>query len=93
MIKVLLGYLVADEFDGIDDEDLCLGIFGIGRAHFMAAADRELYMELPDEAKTPEDGDVVGRLNRMMYGLRDASNGWSKYCQALLKEHGYCVGS
>ena len=57
-----------------------------------AESERELYIELPDEAKTPEDGDVVGRLNRMMYGFRDASNGWARDWQALLKGNGYKVG-
>ena len=47
MIKVLLGFLVTDGFDGIDSEDLCIGIFDISRAHFMAPAERELYIELP----------------------------------------------
>ena len=92
MIKVILGFLVTDNFDEIDADDLCVGIFDISRAHFMAPAERELYIELPDEAKSPDDGDVVGRLNRMMYGFRDASNGWARDWQALLKDNGYAVG-
>ena len=40
-----------------------IGIFDTSRAHFIP--DRDLYIELPDEAKAPGDGDVVvGRLNR-----------------------------
>ena len=31
-------------------------------------------------------------MNRMMYGFRDASNGWARDWQALLREHGYVVG-
>ena len=92
MVKVLLGFMVTDGFDGIDPDDLVMGCFDISRAHFMAPAERELYIELPDEAKTPEDGDVVGRLNRMMYGFRDASNGWARDWQALLKDNRYKVG-
>lgn len=92
MIKVLLGFLVTDEFDGVVEDDLVMGIFDTSRAHFMATAERVLYIELPEEDKLPEDGDLIGQLNRMMYGFRDASNGWARDWQALLKEHVYAVG-
>ena len=58
----------------------------------MPKADRELYIELPDEAKEPSDGDVLGRLNRSMYGFRDASNKWMRDWQNLLVSEGYAVG-
>ena len=47
-----------------------LGIFDISCARFMPKPDRELYIELPDEARAPGEGDVVGRLNRGMYGFQ-----------------------
>ena len=53
-------------------EQLELGIFDISRAHFLPKADR--VCTLPDEAKAQGEGDVVGRLNHIMYGFRDASN-------------------
>ena len=40
MIKVLLRFLIADDFGGIDSDDLVIGIFGISRAHFMSPAER-----------------------------------------------------
>ena len=83
---------MTDGFDGINPEDLAMGCFDISRAHFIAPAESELYIELPDEAKTAEDGDAVGRFNRKMYGFRDASNGWARDCQALLKDNKYKVG-
>ena len=92
MVKVLLGFLVTEEFEGIHKDDLVMGCFDISRAHFMSPAERELYIELPEEDKSPEEGDIVGRLNRMMYGFRDASNGWARNWQALLRENGYDVG-
>ena len=59
--KFLLIFLVTD---GVSDpeEQLETGIFQISRTHFMPKADRELYIEPPDEAKAPREGDVVGRL-------------------------------
>ena len=58
--------------------ELMLGVYDISRAHFMAPAERELYIEIPPEDRDEADGDVVGRLNRNMYGFRDASQGWMK---------------
>ena len=53
-----------------------IGIFDIARAHFVPKADRKFHIERPDEAKVPGDGDVVGRLNRSMYGFGNAGNNW-----------------
>ena len=80
--------------DGVPDpkEELDFGIFDISRAHFMPKADRELDTELLDEVKTPGEGDVVGRLNRSMFGLRDASNSLMRDWQTLLQSEGYAVG-
>ena len=46
--KSLFSFLVTD---GISDreEQLEFGMFDIAHAHFMPKADRELYIELPDE--------------------------------------------
>ena len=61
-----------------------LGIFNISRAHFMPKAERELYIEIPKEGLNPEDGDALGRLNRNMYGFRDASNAGFRECKNVL---------
>ena len=75
------------------NEEKVLGIFDISRAHFMPMAERELYIEVPDEDKAEGEGDVMGRLNGNMYGFRDAASGWMKHSQKLLKEKGgYVVG-
>ena len=51
-VKSLLSFLVTD---GVSDpeEQLDIGICDSSRAHFMPKADRELYIEIPDEAKAP----------------------------------------
>ena len=58
----------------------------------MAKAQREIYIEIPEEDKLLGDGDVVGRLNQGMYGFRDASNGWMRDWQELLRSDGYDTG-
>ena len=64
-IKSPLSFLVTG---GIPDheEQLEMGIFDISRAHFMPKANRELYIKLPDEAKSPGEGDVAGRLKQQL---------------------------
>ena len=69
-----------------------LDMFGISGAHFMPKAERELYIEVPTEDLNPEDGDVVGRLNRNMYDFRDAANGWFRHGQGVLSPAGYKTG-
>ena len=49
-------------------------------------------MGLLDEAKEPGDGVDVARLNRSMYGFRDASNNWMRDWQNLLESEGDAVG-
>jgi len=91
-IKALLSMLVTDGMSE-DGEELELGVFDISRAHFMPEVKRELYIEIPNEDKAEGEGDVIGRLNRNMYGFRDASNGWMEDWQKLLETAGYVVGT
>ena len=62
-------------------KQLDIGIFDISRARFMSKADRELFRENADEARAPGESDVVGRLSRSTYGIRDASNNWMRHWQ------------
>ena len=57
----------------------------------MPKAERELCIKLLPEDKNPQ-GDQVGKLSRMMYGLRDVSNRWMRGWQPLLKEDDFAVG-
>ena len=90
-VKSLLSFLVTD---GVSDpeEQLEIGIFDISRAHFVPRADRELYIELPDEAKAPGDGDVIVRVHRSTYGFRDASNNWMREWQSFIQSQVCAVG-
>ena len=58
----------------------------------MPAAQRELYIEIPQEDQVPGEGDMVARMNRSMYGFRDASNAWMKDWTELLAGEGYATG-
>ena len=69
-----------------------MAIFDIRVAQFMAPMDRDACIELPQENKLPEDGDVVGLLLRSMYGFRTASANWQGDWQATLEQVGNKVG-
>ena len=58
-VKSLLSFLVTD---GVSDpeEQLDIGICDSYRAPFMPKADRELYIEIPDEAKAPGESRCCG---------------------------------
>ena len=91
MVKALLSLMVTDGVSQFGEE-LELGIFDISRAHFIPEADRELYIEIPEEDRSAEDGDCIGRLKHMMYGMRTAANAWMRDWQKVLEFAGYAVG-
>ena len=93
IVKSLFSLLVTDLPRHVGGgHEMVMGAFDISRAHFMPKCQRELYVELPEEDRQPGEEDHVGRLNRGMYGFRDASNAWMKGWQNLLAEGGYQVG-
>ena len=47
-------------------------VMDIRRAFLHAPMVKEVYIELPQEAKSESDGDCVGRLLKAMYGTREA---------------------
>jgi hypothetical protein len=91
MIKALFSLLVTDDVEPA--EELEIGIFDISRAHFMPKVRRELYIELPEEDRLPGEEGMIGRLNRNMYGFRDASAGWFDDWQELLESDGFKIGA
>ena len=69
-LKMLIG-----EASSRRSEKLHIMLSDVKRAYFHAAAQRELYVEMPREDPdwTP---DSVGRLNLALYGTRDAAKLW-----------------
>ena len=51
-----------------------------------------MYIELPEEAKRPGEGDVVGRLNKAMYCTREAPQAWQRHVTQILRELGLVAG-
>ena len=67
-----------------------LGFLDVKRAHFYSDATRELYVELPPEAKKPGE-DAVGKLLKSLYGTRDAPN-WELQIRKVMIALGFKQG-
>ena len=67
-------------------------VLDVKRAFLYANMDREVYIELPPEAKHPGEGDVVGVLLKAMYGTRDAPQQWQGHITMLLRRLGFAPG-
>ena len=68
-----------------------LGFLDVKRAHFYSDATRELYVELPAEAKKPGE-DVVGKLLKSLYGTRDAPLNWELQIRKVMVALGFKQG-
>ena len=65
---------------------------GVWESAFYSEAARELDVEIPSGGKKPEDGDVVGRLVRSLYGARDAPMNWELTIAEFMKKLGFLQG-
>lgn len=70
---------------------LCL--IDVKKAFLYGKARRRIYVEFPEEDKRKPLVDCVGRLNKAMYGTRDAPVVWQEHLEAPLVELGFtaCV--
>ena len=63
----------------------------IARAYFEAPISRTVAVELPDEDKS--DGhDLVGVLQKSLYGTRDAAIQFQRKVQKILRHQGFILG-
>jgi len=90
-LKALLA-VWASSLTDCDGEDLCMGTWDVSRAHFYGDSKRELYLKLPEEMQSLGNGAQIGRLNKTMYGLRDASAIWAETWAGHLSSQGYAIG-
>ena len=57
----------------------------------MPKAERDIYVEIPDEDPSKKDG-MIGKLLRTWYGTQDASNLWQKHYTDLIGKLDYTPG-
>ena len=68
-----------------------LGFLDVKRAHFYSDSTRELYVELPAEAKKLGE-DVVAKLLKSLYGTRDAPPNWELQIRKVMMALGFKQG-
>ena len=56
----------------------------ISRAFFRAKVERDVYIQLPEEARNKGEEHLCGKLRLSMYGARDAVQNWYKECSQQL---------
>ena len=66
---------------------LKLSFIDLKKAHLCSDVLRELYVELPPKANEPSD--FVWRLQRAMYGTRDAAAAWEREWTKTLNSVGF----
>ena len=64
----------------------------IKRAFLHADMTREVYINLPPEAKEGDKEEMVGLLKKAMYGTRDAPQSWQAHVTSVLKQLGFSAG-
>ena len=62
----------------------------VRRAYFHARARRDVYVELPEEDKEPG---MCGKLQKSMYGTRDAAQNWEDCYVEFITSLGFRRGS
>jgi hypothetical protein len=70
-----------------------MSFIDIRRAHFTAAAQRELYVEIPEEDQDdPQGRRLCGLLLKSMYGTQDAAQNWENEHTDFLTSEGFVAG-
>ena len=64
----------------------------VSRAYLYAHALRDVYIRLPTEDTTEGEEHLCGKLDKAMYGTRDAAQAWQREYTSALKELGFQVG-
>ena len=79
-----VGYEEGDKEGGMK-----LDFIDIRRAFFQALAKRNVYVELPEEDSQPG---MCGKLNKAMYGTRDAAQNWEYAYAEFMESIGFIRG-
>ena len=89
--KKVLFTLAVTEGVGIQSgrDSMKLDFIDVRRAYFHALSRREVYIKLPDEDR--EEG-KCGKLNKSMYGTRDAAQNWEFAYVEFMEEIGFKRG-
>ena len=74
---------------GCKEKGYKLDFLDVRRAYFHARARRDVYVQLPEEDRTPG---MCGKLLKAMYGTRDAAQNWEHEYLDYLELLGFVSG-
>ena len=74
-----------------EEEEKVIMVNDVARAYFEAKVERTIAIELPDEDKA-EGQDMVGILEKSLYGTRDAALNFQKEVRKFMESQGFVVG-
>ena len=78
----------SDTFE--EEEEKVIMVNDVERAYFDAKVERTIAIELPDEDKT-EGQDMVGKLEKSLFGTRDAALNFQKEVRKFMQTQGVVV--
>ena len=66
-----------------------IAVVDVKRAFLHGVAEREIYIEIPPEDPHYDGGSTIGRLNKTLYGTRDAPLAWQKIVREFMARQGF----
>ena len=90
-LRILTRRLASEDPTGLSDP-LMVSLVDVSRAHFYADAEREVYVQLPDEDPRASEPGICGKLLKTMYGTLDAAERWAAHYTAVLESAGFTPG-
>ena len=73
------------------EDDMCMMVLDVRKAHLCAPAARDVFVELPKEEG--EGAEWCGKLEFSMYGTRDAARNWAAEVERTMGELGFTTGT
>ena len=89
MVKMLVSICARNQSRA---DPMRMATIDIKRAYFYAPVEREVFIQIPEEDKSPGDEDKVAQLRLSLYGTRDAAQNWARRYSKHLMSLGFTQG-
>ena len=66
-------------------------IVDVRRAFLHGEAERDIFIELPEQDPQAKGGKCVGKLKKTLYGTRDAPQAWQKIVRKFMSARGFIL--
>jgi len=90
-LRLLVSELATEHEDEKENDNVMM-VNDVARAFFEAWTERDICIELPDEDREEGEGDMVGKLQKSLYGTRDAAANFQKQVTKVMRKLGFKAG-